>query len=296
MSIKIILKKIRYLIEAMLAWLGLFFFGSLSLKNASNLSSFLAKFIGTKIAVNKLAISNISKALPDIEKNELQQIIINMWDNLGRIVGEFPHICKMTNDELNQYIEIDEETKNNLDNLIKLDRGGIIFSAHFGNWEIGPKFLTNYGLKVRTLYRPLNNPLVEDMTAKIRGVPLIQKGASGSRDLINALKQREYVIIMADQKITDGEPVKFFHDDAITSTSIAKMAIKYNVPLIPGYIFIVDKNFKFKLIIEKPLEYYNKKLDKQMATNLTLKINQTIERWIKKSPEQWFWVHNRWKK
>ena len=296
MSIKIILKKIRYLIEAMLAWLGLFFFGSLSLKNASNLSSFLAKFIGTKIAVNKLAISNISKALPDIEKNELQQIIINMWDNLGRIVGEFPHICKMTNDELNQYIEIDEETKNNLDNLIKLDRGGIIFSAHFGNWEIGPKFLTNYGLKVRTLYRPLNNPLVEDMTAKIRGVPLIQKGASGSRDLINALKQREYVIIMADQKITDGEPVKFFHDDAITSTSIAKMAIKYNVPLIPGYIFRVDKNFKFKLIIEKPLEYYNKKLDKQMATNLTLKINQTIERWIKKSPEQWFWVHNRWKK
>lgn len=296
MSIKIILKKIRYLIEAMLAWLGLFFFGSLSLKNASNLSSFLAKFIGTKIAVNKLAISNISKALPDIEKNELQQIIINMWDNLGRIVGEFPHICKMTNEELNQYIEIDEETKNNLDNLIKLDRGGIIFSAHFGNWEIGPKFLTNYGLKVRTLYRPLNNPLVEDMTAKIRGVPLIQKGASGSRDLINALKQREYVIIMADQKITDGEPVKFFHDDAITSTSIAKMAIKYNVPLIPGYIFRVDKNFKFKLIIEKPLEYYNKKLDKQMATNLTLKINQTIERWIKKSPEQWFWVHNRWKK
>jgi KDO2-lipid IV(A) lauroyltransferase len=101
---------------------------------------------------------------------------------------------------------------------------------------------------------------------------------------------------MADQKITDGEPVKFFHDDAITSTSIAKMAIKYNVPLIPGYIFRVDKNFKFKLIIEKPLEYYNKKLDKQMATNLTLKINQTIERWIKKSPEQWFWVHNRWKK
>jgi len=296
MSIKIILKKIRYLIEAMLAWLGLFFFGSLSLKNASNLSSFLAKFIGTKIAVNKLAISNISKALPDIEKNELHQIIINMWDNLGRIVGEFPHICKMTNEELNQYIEIDEETKNNLDNLIKLDRGGIIFSAHFGNWEIGPKFLTNYGLKVRTLYRPLNNPLVEDMTAKIRGVPLIQKGASGSRDLINALKQREYVIIMADQKITDGEPVKFFHDDAITSTSIAKMAIKYNVPLIPGYIFRVDKNFNFKLIIEKPLEYYNKKLDKQMATNLTLKINQTIERWIKKSPEQWFWVHNRWKK
>lgn len=257
---------------------------------------FSQKFIGTKIVVNKLAISNISKALPNLDFQQSQKIIVDMWDNLGRIIGEFPHICKMSSDQLSQYIQIDQETQNNLNDLIKLNRGGIIFSAHFGNWEIGPKFLTNYGLKVHTLYRPLNNPLVEEMTAKLRGVPLIPKGSAGSRELINAIKNREFIIIMADQKITDGEPIKFFHDNAITSTAIAKMAIKYDVPLIPGCIFRLDKNFKFKLIIEKPLEYLNKKLDKQSITNLTLNINQTIEKWIKKSPEQWFWVHNRWKK
>ena len=293
---KINLKKFRYFIEAQFARLGLVFFGSLSLKNASNFSAFLAKFIGTKISVNKLAISNISKALPDLNQHQSKQIIVDMWDNLGRIIGEFPHICKMSSEELSKYIEINDQTKNNLDDLIKLNQGGIIFSAHFGNWEIGPKFLTNYGLKVHTLYRPLNNPLVEEMTAKLRGVPLIQKGNAGSRELINALKNREFVIIMADQKITDGEPIKFFHDNAITSTAIAKMAIKYDIPLIPGCIFRLDKKFKFKLVIEKPLEYFNKKIDKQNIEKLTLNINQTIEKWIIKSPEQWFWVHNRWKK
>jgi KDO2-lipid IV(A) lauroyltransferase len=289
-------KKIRYILESPLAMLGIFFFRSLSIKNASNFSALIAKLIGNKIAVNKLAIANISKALPQFNDDQKQQIILDMWDNLGRIVGEFPHICKLSGEELKKFIEIDENTKINLDNLIKLNKGGIIFSAHFGNWEVGPKFLQNYGLKVHTLYRPLNNPIIEKITAKLRGVPLIEKGSAGSRELINALKNREYVIIMADQKITDGEPIQFFHDKAITSTAIAKMAVKYNVPLIPGCIFRIDKKFKFKLIIEKPLDYLPNKIDNISISNLTLKINQTIENWIKISPHQWFWVHNRWKK
>ena len=130
----------------------------------------------------------------------------------------------------------------------------------------------------------------------MRGIEMIEKGSDGNRKLITALKNKEFVVIMADQKVSDGEPIKFFHDDAFTTTSIAKIALKYNVPLVPGCIFRINKEFKFLLQIEKPLEFDETNSLNSESSKLTLKINQIIERWVSENPEQWFWVHNRWKK
>ncbi len=296
MFLNLSFKKIRYLLEAPFVWLGIVFFGWLNVKNASNLAGKIAIYIGKKIKVNNLALSNLSQALPHLDAYQKNAIINDMWDNLGRIIGEFPHVCKMSADEILQHVEIDADSRKILDDLIARNQGGIIFSAHFGNWEIGPKILLNYGLKVKTFYRPLNNSLVEKMTSSLRGVKMIEKGSNGNRQLVTALKNKEFIIIMADQKVSDGEPIKFFHTEATTSTSIAKIALKYNVPLIPGCIFRVNKQFKFLLKIEKPLEFNKNNSLNSQATNLTLKINQTIEGWVSENPEQWFWVHNRWKK
>jgi KDO2-lipid IV(A) lauroyltransferase len=289
-------KKIRYAFEVPIVWFGIVFFRWLKIENASNLASKIAIFVGKKITVNKLALSNLSKALPHLNDFQKNAVIEGMWDNLGRVVGEFPHICAMSAEEMSKHVEIDADSRKILDELIANNRGGILFSAHFGNWEIGPKMLINYGIKVKTFYRPLNNPLVEKMTSSLRGVEMIEKGSNGNRQLINALKNKEFIIIMADQKVSDGEPIKFFHDDAITTTSIAKIAMKYNIPLVPGYILRVNKQFKFLLKVEKPLEFNKINSFNSEATNLTLKINQIIEKWISENPEQWFWVHNRWKK
>lgn len=289
-------KKIRYALEAPLVWLGIVFFRSLKIENASNLAGKIAIFIGKKIAVNKLAMNNLTKALPHLDLSQKNAVIDDMWDNLGRVIGEFPHVCKMNANQILDHVEIDENSRKILDDLIAKKQGGIIFSAHFGNWEIGPKILINYGLKVKTFYRPLNNAFVEKMTSSLRGVEMIEKGSEGNRQLITALKNKEFILIMADQKVSDGEPIKFFHDNAITATSIAKIALKYNVPLVPGFILRVNKQFKFLLKIEKPLEFNKNNSLNSEASNLTLKINQIIEKWVSENPEQWFWVHNRWKK
>jgi hypothetical protein len=140
-------KKIRYALEAPLVWFGIVFFRSLKIENASNLAGKIAIFIGSKIAVNKLAMNNLSKALPHLDSSQKNAVINDMWDNLGRVVGEFPHVCKMSADEILQHVEIDENSKKILDDLIAKNQGGIIFSAHFGNWEIGPKILIKYGRK-----------------------------------------------------------------------------------------------------------------------------------------------------
>lgn len=292
------LKKFRYIIEIVFVKLGLCFFNSLSINKASNLAGAIAMFIGKKISVNKLATNNLAKAMPLLSDGERKIIINSMWNNLGKIVGEYVHISKYSLNEIKKIIVFSQQSKNNISYLKETNRGGIIFSGHLGNWEVGPKALMTMGLKVNTLYRPLNNPYVEKITADLRKIPMIKKSLKGGRKIIEAIKRGEFVIILADQKISEGEPVKFFHDEAITTTSIARMAVKYNIPIIPARSIRLDNDskIKFSIEVEEPLKYQISKNIDEDVLNITLQINKKLEEWIRQFPDQWFWVHNRWKK
>lgn len=294
---KDLIKKIRYTLEAQIVKFGLFLFEIIGLKNSSNLGSFLAKLIGKRISVNNLARENIVKSLPNLSPEKVEEVLDGMWDNLGRIVGEFVHISNFTGHQLLNYAHLDEESQSNIEYIKQNFNGGIIFSAHIGNWEIGPKIFLEKGINVKTVYRPLNNAYVDDMTAKIRGVELISKSAKGNKQIINEIKNGNYVIILADQKISDGIWVPFFNRRALTTASIAKLALKYNIPLIPARSIRVGKEFKFLVQVEKPIEFQKTdSISEDSIISLTTKVNQKLEEWIKEYPSQWFWVHNRWKK
>lgn len=290
------LKKFRYFGESLVVRFGMWFFGLFSVEFASNFSAKIAKVVGKLIAVNKLASSNLQQAMPYLDLPTRNKIIEQMWDNLGRIVGEFIYISKSSPQELLKNVEITQDSLKNIEDLKNCEQGAIIFSGHIGNWELGPKILTSLGLKVNVVYRPLNNPIVEEMTAKIRGVKLIEKGVNGTRKIIEALKNKEVVIILADQKVSEGQKIKFFHDDAITTTSIARMALKYDIPLVPARVIRLKNKFFFKVELEKNLVFKKSDDLNDDINKLTLLINQKLEEWIKQYPHQWFWVHNRWKK
>ncbi len=292
-----IYKEIRYLFEALIVKIGIWIFGTLPYKTASNLAAKIAIFIGHKISVNHLASDNISNALPDYNKSQREKIVHEMWDNLGRIIGEYPHIAKMNDCEFKKIISFSDDFKKNIINLKKSQKGGIIVSGHIGNWEVGPKALISQGLKVSVVYRPLNNPHVEKITAKMRGISLIEKSGSGSRKIIEAIKKGEYVVILADQKISEGSLVKFFHDEALTATSIARIALKYDIDVIPARVIRLEDRHHFMIDMSKPLQQNEKNFKKDLAViNFTARINQIVESWISEFPSQWFWVHDRWKK
>lgn len=290
------IKAFSYILEAIIVKFGLWLFSSMKPQNASNVGSTIAKFVGKKISTHKLAYNNISRAMPNLSEIEKDKILDDMWDNLGRIVGEFPHIAKCPTDKISDLVGMSEETRRNIETLSKNGKGGVIFGAHIGNWEIGPKFFMDNGMAAKAVYRPLNNPYVEKMTGSRRGVDLIEKGIKGSRKIIEVIKEGGFVIIMADQKISEGEPVKFFNDDAITTTSIARIALKYDVPLIPARSVRIGKEFKFRLDVEKPLAIQKSGDINLDSLNLTRDINCKLEEWITQYPSQWFWVHNRWKR
>jgi KDO2-lipid IV(A) lauroyltransferase len=289
-------KNIRYLAEAVVVKFGLWIFYVMRPELASNVAATIAKFVGTKIPVHKLAYENISKAMPELSAQKKEKILDDMWDNLGRIVGEYPHVTKCQIEKIDQLVETSSETQNRLKELKQSGKGGIIFSAHIGNWEIGPKVLLRSGLKVSTVYRPLNNPYVEKMTAAIRGVNMIEKSAGGNRKIIEAIKKGDFVVIMADQKVSEGEEVKFFHEMAITTTSIARLALRYDIPLIPARSIRIGKEFRFRAEVEKPLAIKKSDDVNSDVLRLTREINLKLEEWVKEYPSQWFWVHNRWKK
>lgn len=289
-----LIKRIRYLTEYIISWLFFKILSALPLNLSRKFAGRLSLFIGPKLSVDKLARHNLSKAIPELSQNKVNQVIQDMWRNLGMIVGEFPHIGKIKIKDINQYIKFSKESLQNLKEIKKLNQGGIIFSGHIGNWEIGPKSLISQGLKVKTLYRPLNNPHVEKLTAGSRGVQLIKKDSAGSREIINSVKNGEYVIILADQKTTEGIPVKFFHKKATTTTSIARIAQKYNIPIIPARVIRLEDKFKFEIEVGKPIKI-TENIKNFDVIKYNAIINQTIEKWIKEYPEQWFWVHDRWK-
>ncbi len=295
-QIKSKIKTVRYFAEAVVVEFGLWLFESVGLQNASEVAAQISKFVGKKIAVHKLAYKNLSNALPSLNEKEKEKILDDMWDNLGRVVGEYSHVAKLTPEEMMQFVTLSQETKDNIAAMKSNTKGGIVFSGHIGNWELGPKILLANDIKVGTVYRPLNNPYVEKMTASIRGTELITKSAQGNRRIIEIIKNGGYVIILADQKISEGEPVDFFHAPAVTTTSIARIALRYNVPLIPARIIRTKKGFEFIAEVEKPLEIERGDNINDSVIKLTLQINRKLESWISQYPAQWFWVHNRWKR
>ncbi len=296
MNLREKIKPLRYLLEFLIVKFGLWFFCAMKPQSASNMAAAISKFVGKKISVHKLAYKNLSNAMPNLSEAEKEKILDDMWDNLGRIVGEYGHIANCPTEEIESLIEMSQESRQNILRAKEAKKGGIIFGAHTGNWEVGPKVFMKNGLHVSTVYRPLNNPYVEKLTSALRGVELIGKSTKGSRQIIDVIRNGGFVIILADQKISEGEPVKFFHADAVTTTSIARIALKYDVPLIPARSIRLGKDFKFCIEVEKPLAIEKTDDVNFDLLQLTRRVNCKLEEWISQYPAQCFWVHNRWKR
>ncbi len=109
------LKKIRYALEAFIVRLGMGLFRILGVKKSSDLGSFLARFIGRLIPVHKLAKDNLIKAIPHLNNSAVDKILNDMWDNLGRIVGEFVHIGSMSGKEITNYVTMNQGSVDNIE-------------------------------------------------------------------------------------------------------------------------------------------------------------------------------------
>jgi KDO2-lipid IV(A) lauroyltransferase len=172
------------------------------------LAGALARRIGPRLAVSRRARRNIENALPGLAAAEIESIVARMWDNLGRVTAEYPHLCKIR--VFDPIGRVETHGFEHVDRAVAAGRRMVIFSGHLANWEIAMLAAAQYGVPVAQIYRAANNPLVDAMIRRFRGGgELIPKGRVAARRAIAALRRGVHLTLLADQKMNDGIPVPF---------------------------------------------------------------------------------------
>jgi len=285
------MKKIVYFIEFILIKVLFIFFKIIGYKYSSNLGFLIGKIIGPIFRSKELIIKNLQKA--NLQKqNNLEKIASDVLGNYGRIFAEYVHLKNFRNDKLEKYISI--EGLEHLENLKKSKKRAVFISGHFNNFELMAMQIEKAGIELATIYRPLNNFLLNKTMEQIRTENIcknqIKKGRAGSREIIKNLIKGKSIAIMIDQRVREGIKIDFFNNQATTTTIPAQLIKKYNCELVPVYIERRKNNY-FRMFVSKPI-----KIDKNKSVlEITKFLNNLLERMILRNIDQWIWTHNRWK-
>ncbi len=276
-------------LEAGLVFLLFFTARLLPLKLASSLLGLFLSILGPITPWHKRAIRNLAVALPDLESKASALILKKMWHNLGRVLGEYPHIGRLINTNQVEFV--------GLEHLQDLQTGGFLIGAHIGNWEVGPLAVLAVGKKVAAIYRPLNNPLLANLLKqrqKHYSGDMYRKGREAALGMVTSLRKKQVMCLLVDQQLREGMAVPFFGRLANTSISHIKIAIKKKVPIM---LMRTERlaDCRFRVTISAPID-----LPDDSSNNSVLKvataINKELEKWIIEQPDQWFWPHRRWGK
>jgi KDO2-lipid IV(A) lauroyltransferase len=293
------MKQLRYFIEALLIYPLYYGLAILPMRISSNLMGGILRVVGPHLAKHQTALKNLAIALPELSEKERLAIACKMWTHLGRLVGEFPHLSTLSNTSF--YKRVTVVGTEHLDDLI-VDYPSVLFvSAHLGNWEICPRISVRHGFPLGVLYRAANNPWLERLITKGRTEPLLSmfaKSTQGARQMTKHIKKNQgSVAILADQKMNNGIAVPFFGHDVMTSRILAQLALQYNMPIIPTRVLRHSHNpHHFTATIDAPFYLENTGDKEHDIYQGMCRIHQILETWIRKNPEQWLWIHNRWPK
>lgn len=260
---------------------------------ASALGSALLRLVGPLTKPHRIATDNLRRAFPEKSEAEIKAILRGMWDNLGRNVGELPHLATIA-DPRNGRVEVI-----GAENVMAArddGRPGLFVAGHFANWELMPFTSKQVGMPLHVFYRAPNNPLVDALFRKIHAGgngELLPKGREGARRGLELLRAGEHLGVLADQKMNDGLAVPFFGRDAMTAPALAQLAVKFDAPVFP-IVIVRTGGCHFRVIVEPPLPMIRTADGKADLQASMRQVNGRLEDWIRTHPEQWLWVHRRW--
>lgn len=262
--------------------------------HASAVGGFIGRHVGPRLSITRRARRHLAEAMPELSRVQQNKIIGEMWDNLGRVALEYPHIARIRVYEPGSPVEI--TGLEHLDAAVASGKPIILFSGHLANWEIGALAVVQRGLHLLQIYRSANNPAVEAMMVAFRksiGVEAVPKGARGGRRSATVIKEGGVMGLLVDQKMNDGIPVPFFGRNAWTAPALAKLALRYNAVVIPWRVERLPRStFRLRVFPAMELPATGDPVDD--VRRVMTEVNALLERWIRDTPGQWFWLHRRW--
>ena len=286
------MKNIIYFFQFIVIYTLFLIFKIIGYKNSSNLGFLIGKYIGPIIKSEKKIYRIIDQVEELRNHKNKKKFVENVFGNYGRIFAEYPHLKNFRNNKLEKYILIEGEE--HLKKIKDQNKRAVFISGHFNNFELMAMQIEKAGIDLAAIYRPLNNIFLNKIMEKIRinfiCKKQIKKGKSGTRKLIECLKEGSSVALMIDQRVTEGSKINFFGKAATTTTIPGQLIKKYGCELIPVYIERYNNLF-FKIYISKPINIDQN----QTVEEITIYLNSLLEKMILNNPDQWIWTHDRWK-
>lgn len=241
-----------------------------------------------------IALQNLSDAF-NMPRAECKPLAVKVFENLGKIVFEMAWSLRLDEENLFTYFKI--EGLSHIWDACEKNRGVLALTAHFGNWELLTIIAAMVSYPLNVVYRPLDFKSMDQFIARFRtrfGAKLIPKKKS-MRMVLRCLERREIVALLMDQNVSwrEGVFMPFFGHRACTNKGMALLALKTGAPVIPVFLVREENGFKAVFLPEIPLIKTGDKT-KDVEAN-TQQYNDVIESVVRQYPDQWFWVHQRWK-
>ena len=288
------IKKIKYILEAIVIYFFLILIKLIGLNFSRKIFSALFRKVGPYFKSEIVVDNNLNKFMGSYNEEKKKEIVNNMWSNYGSTFVEYLFLRNFRNN--NDHILIKGE--NIIKRIVEDNKPVIFISGHFANFELMSMELTKKKLKLATIYRPLNNFLINPVMEHFRRSYVcknqIKKGITGVKETVEYIKKNYSIALMIDQRVSEGKRLPFFEHLALTTTLPAQLALKYNLDIVPVYISR-KKNNKFEMEVYEPIKIFNNEETETKKLDITLQLNKILEQMIAKDPSQWIWTHNRWK-
>ncbi len=286
-----VMRRFNHLWQAALVYLFTLLFWALPLEAASGLGGWIGRNIGPRLGISKRARKNLDYIFPEKTDFEKKEIIAEMWDNLGRVTAESPHLAtlrhpKYTTVEGGEYLE--RET----DEIKPI----MMLSGHFANWEMGSVVAGARGHPLAIVYRRPNNPYVDRLVRWMRLTvteAVFTKGPEGARGMMRWLREGRTVGLLVDQKMNEGVEMPFVGKPAMTGIVPAQLSLMTGALMLP-IAFRRVKGTHFEMIVHPPLQTDPSLPRDEQVLDLTRQMNDFLSDHIRRYPGQWLWLHRRW--
>ena len=243
-----------------------------------------------------IATHNLRRAFPEKSEGEILRIVQGVYRNMGIVAAEFFDIPRLTKENIAAQVET--EGLENCWKALEKGQGLLLFSAHFGNWELEAAAAALLIKPAVVIYRPLDSPLLDHLVLRVRSatgnIPLAKEHAM--RPMLRALKQNGILGILIDQNVDwyEGVFVDYFGRPACTTDGLALLALHTEAPVLPAYMVRLPDG-RYRLVFGPEVEVIRTgDRDADILAN-TQRFTKVIEQIVRRYPDQWLWVHQRWK-
>ncbi len=294
--------KLQIWAEYSVASLLLGFLGVLPRGVARALSIGVAR-LGYRVlgGLRKAGMRSLTIAYPDMTDDERKRLLRGTFESLGRVLGEVSQFPKYPKKKLASMVDFtfDEYTQCLYEQIKREKRGVLITTGHLGNWELLVQTFAVWHEPMSYLARPIDNPLIEDLTVAMRtrfgNTPLNK--TNSARTAIKLLREGHIVGVLADVNAhpKEGVFVPFFDVSACTTAGPATLAIRTRAMLFPIFCVYDHEAGKYKIVHGRAIEPANTGDREADIISTTAAYTAEIEKIIRQYPDQWLWIHKRWK-